>query len=972
VTNPFNLPGGLRGSVADALGPVRSTTLARWLLVPAGVVLALAGAAVTEMHRRQTHGVGSPPLVSWILFALAAAALTLSSGRRARLSLAASPPISALLRAAGRPAAIAAFSGALLCSVVSVPLFVRLNDSGSAAEAGWAANNASWLLYAASLVCFFVGVLLCRRSGDTAAIEPTRRGWPATLPRRTELAIVTALTCTALALRLPALQTIPRGLWLDEAQNGIVGTGLVGHGALHQVFVAGLTQMGALYYYALGAVVDVVGHSIWGLRVLPALAGSLTAPLLYLLASRLYGWRTGLAGGALLAFSSWSITFSRFGMASMVAVAFDVAIVLCVVVGLRSARLWAYAAGGIMLGLNMQGYFLARLLPIVLLLLALHLTVGSPRDVWRLRSGIAVFVTAAVLAFLPMGLFAVQHPAEFQSRPSTVSIFSSEGSGGQSNAVWKSLRAHALMFNYSGDRNGRHNLPGTPMLDWLTAALFFAGLGVCLLRLRRWEYFLPVVWLAAELSGGVFTYLGEAPQSHRTLENAVIAPLIAAIFFGEAWGVLESTTRFRRALTLVAGVTAAGAIAWAGFMNVDKYFGRQVNDPVVWSDMGADKVELGRLLRDNSDRNTVWVSGPLVGQPSLQFLAPAAHPLPWFGEDQLPFVTKRGRGVLLALETRDWMDMAAVARVYPDAKFEVFRARNGTPLLYAVSVSARDVAATRGVVDLSRAEPRRRATFSATGPRSEQMRLVATIRVPYFSDYRFRWQGQRARSARIRIDGKRLAVGAARPLAAGLHVVEVDVRGERGKTALLWATPRSRFRPIGTAVTFDPKRVRPAGVEGYYRRGSDFRGRAQLVRRDPLLGIYFQQIPLGPPFTVDWRGEIYAPVAGSYLLGTQQVDTARLFVDGRMLLANAEPLVLHTAPIRLTAGWHRIRLLYRALTSSYQAYLYWQPPGRPTSVVPSAFLRPSPSAFPAPVTPTLSESTGELPPGRLLDGRWER
>ena len=113
----------------------------------------------------------------------------------------------------------------------------------------------------------------------------------------------------------------------------------------------------------------------------------MTVPLVYLLASRLYGWRAGLVAGALLAVSSWSITFSRFGMASMAAVALDVAIVLCLVLGLRTGRFLPYAAGGVLLGLNLQGYFLARLLPIVLLLVVAHFAIRSRHELWNVRYG---------------------------------------------------------------------------------------------------------------------------------------------------------------------------------------------------------------------------------------------------------------------------------------------------------------------------------------------------------------------------------------------------------------------------------------------------------------------------------------------------------------------------------------------------------------------------------------------------------
>src|SRR5207237_6775463 len=130
------------------------------------------------------------------------------------------------------------------------------------------------------------------------------------------------------------------------------------------------------------------GTEVWQLRLLPALAGSLIVPMLYLLGARLYGWRVGLAAAGLLAVSSWNITFSRFGMDSMFTVALDVAVYLCMVQALRTGRLGYYAGAGVLLGLALQMYYVARLVPVVLVVVLLHrLITERARLVRAIRSG---------------------------------------------------------------------------------------------------------------------------------------------------------------------------------------------------------------------------------------------------------------------------------------------------------------------------------------------------------------------------------------------------------------------------------------------------------------------------------------------------------------------------------------------------------------------------------------------------------
>lgn len=926
----------------------------RWLPAPLGVAVALAGAAVVESARRANEGGGSPPALSWVLFAVAAACLVAARREPAALPLAPS----SWLRP--RRAAAGAFAGALICAGSSVPLFARLNDADPARAPGWLVNDGSWLLWVLALAAFAVGIVVWQRSAPAPSAAP-RRGWPQVPPRRVEIPIFVALTAAALALRLPDLGSIPPGLWFDEAQNGLVAEGLVHHGAKHAVFIGDFTQMGSLYFYLLGGILSIFGSSIWVLRLLPALAGSLTVPLLYALASRLYGWRVGLTAACFLAASSWNITFSRFGLASMTAVALDLAVYLCVVQGLRTGRVAWYAAGGLLVGLDLHGYYIARLVPLVLLLLLAYLLLRARTDVRRLGTGTAAFAAGAVLAALPVVLFAIQKPGVYQARVSTVSIFSETGSGGDPHALRTSLRAHLLMFNYRGDGNGRHNLPGSPMLDWLTAALFFSGLGVCLLRLWHWQYFFPVIWFTAALSGGVLSLVFEAPQGHRTLENSVVTALLAGIFLGEAWGAVARRARQRRLLALGAAAAALTAVAGASAMNVEKYFWRQAEDGRVWSEMGASELDAALLARKRPT-DEIWVSGVYAGRPVERFLVPQLRARVWLGPYQLPFTT-RDRDVLVLLDPDRAAELSTIAADYPNARFERFQKR-GVALLYAVCVPRSDLVASHGALVYAGRRASRVARIPARLAPGE--RLVSTLMVTRFGAYRFAWRSRTDSEARVALDGRPARARSFRRLAVGLHRLEIhQLHGHGGP--LLWSIRGAPLRPLPEALLFDPRRIRPAGLTGRYREGLGFDGATAFDRIDPVISITFHEPAINPPFTVEWHGELDAPTAGAYVFELRQVDTAWLFVDGRPVVAREEPRTPQSATVQLKRGWHRIRLLYRGYTGYLNVSLLWTPPGRPQSVVPSGFLRPfRPTSPPFPPTPRLDASDGTLTPGRLV------
>ena len=91
---------------------------------------------------------------------------------------------------------------------------------------------------------------------------------------------------------------------------------------------------------------------------------------------------------------------------------------------------------------------------------------------------------------------------------------------------------HLLMFNYRGDPNGRHNLPGEPMLDYATSVFAVLGAGLALTRLREPRQFLLPIWLLIMLAGGVFSLDFEAPQSLRAIGSLPPAYLLAGLALG--------------------------------------------------------------------------------------------------------------------------------------------------------------------------------------------------------------------------------------------------------------------------------------------------------------------------------------------------------------------------------------------------------------------------------------------------------
>jgi hypothetical protein len=523
-------------------GPHIGWRIASGVLALAALAMAMISAFVVEGVRgRET----APPAISWWLLGLAGLALAAAMWPVPRVISAIPVPFWRAFRGMRRrPLFVALLALAIVSNLAAVPLFILLNNNPdpTAPAQGWLINTGSWLLYIISLLLYGAAWVVWERSapGTTPSAHVTPPG--GFLPRRTEWVILAVLFLAALLLRVINLDDLPQGLWFDEAQNGIVARRLLSPEGAHVTYIGDqYTQMGMLDLYFTGTIINFFGNGIWQVRLLAALSGTLAVPLLYLLASRIYGWRVGLAAAGFALVSTWHITFSRFASGPlMFTVMMDLASYLCIAQGLRTGRMGFYAAGGILLGLGLHAYYPAKYAFVVLAAVLAHrLITERMRIVRALRPALVVVGLGVAMAFMPVALFALQHFDVYNSRVNTVSIFNEFHPSQVNEAINTSIRTHMLMFNWAGDRNGRHSLPGAPILDWLTAALFFAGLATCIWRAWRWQYFFPLVWFVGNMSGGVLSLLFEAPQGARTMENSVVTALFAGIFLGEFWAVVS-------------------------------------------------------------------------------------------------------------------------------------------------------------------------------------------------------------------------------------------------------------------------------------------------------------------------------------------------------------------------------------------------------------------------------------------------
>ena len=119
-------------------------------------------------------------------------------------------------------------------------------------------------------------------------------------PRRTGHIAVTALLLAMLAGLLRFLHLGAWSLWADEVYT------------LRDLHDWSAIKGYPIGYWLIGMAVRCFGESEFSARLMPALAGTITVPALYLIGRRLFNERAGVIAGILLALSSFHICYSQY------------------------------------------------------------------------------------------------------------------------------------------------------------------------------------------------------------------------------------------------------------------------------------------------------------------------------------------------------------------------------------------------------------------------------------------------------------------------------------------------------------------------------------------------------------------------------------------------------------------------------------------------------------------------------------
>jgi len=432
------------------------------------------------------------------------------------------------------------------------------------------------------------------------------------LGKNKNLLFLLIILALASFFRLWQLDSLPAGLFPDEAANGL-DILLIFQGQYSPFFERGLGRE-ALFFYLQAVSVALFGIGVLQLHLVSALIGIITVLATFFLAKNLFNQRVAFFTAFFLATSTWHTTLSRTGFRAILVPLFATLFFYFAYLVLKEnsekkRKLFTILAG-LSLGLGFYTYISFRAM-VPILLLILILIAFWKRHLFKLfwREMVIGFVVM-VLILLPLIIYFINHPDSFIGRAGYVSIFNPDQNKGDLFGTFLEVSKKTfLMFFTEGDLNWRHNVSGFGMLNPWVATFFALGfLYSLLIILKRFfkqsncqdylKHLVLIIWFLGMLGPELMS--AEAiPHGLRAIGAMPVVFFFPALMIDYFW---------RKINLKIFWSVFLGLILLTGFLyDFYLYFGISANSPDFYYAYRSDLTVVSNYLNERDLKEKTYL-----------------------------------------------------------------------------------------------------------------------------------------------------------------------------------------------------------------------------------------------------------------------------------------------------------------------------------------------------------------------------
>jgi 4-amino-4-deoxy-L-arabinose transferase-like glycosyltransferase len=507
----------------------------------------------------------------------------------------------------------------------------------------------------------------------------------------------------AAAFRFLAVDSAPPG-WRDDELIEFNMDRRIADG-WRPLFITEAEGHEPVYHYLHAGTITLFGDNIVGYKWLPFACGLLTIALTYALAKKMFGEnppgsasrvaakqsflatgeiassrpstplrsaldvlrndrgvKVALLAAALMAVSFWPVMYSRFGVRHIGVLPWMLTAMYLLYPAAPTPALPRFSGvgargvarvvlAGLCLAAAIMTYFAGRAVPLILIGFLIYLAVFNRlvlRQVWW-RYLLALGLAALIV--LPMFVEIASTPGG-EKRTEVVGGPLIELRKGNVQPAIETTLGTLGMFTFAGDPEWLYNVENRPVFDWITGLFFYLGVIICLLRLKRIESGLALVWLIVGLAPA-FVSIPAASFSH-TIAALPVVYMLAALGVVELVDKIVSrqgNKRLALSAYLLAFLLVVGLGAW---LTIRDYFGTWANEYIVRFQYHAPTREVARWLDQHPEITDVAI-GTNLNELTLDPLAlrldmPHDIPVSWFNAESAVARSVSGPTVFTALQ----------------------------------------------------------------------------------------------------------------------------------------------------------------------------------------------------------------------------------------------------------------------------------------------------------------------------------
>ena len=521
-------------------------------------------------------------------------------------------------------------------------------------------------------------ILIALRSSKTTSPKPSQAPW--------ELITLLLILSAGWFLRTVDLETMPYVLSGDEGSVGLVGWEFI-EGTRNNLFGLGWFSFPALYSWLLFLAQSVFGRSVFAVRILSSIVGTITIAATYLAGTQLFNRKVGLIAAAWLATFHFHVFFSRVAYNNIFDGFFIILTVALLYKGWMSNHRNDFLLFGLSLGFSQYFYTTSHAIPIILLLWMpwlhfRHATVPS-----RGAHLLAAMIVAGSIT-LPLIFTYLAQPTSLTFTAGRVSLLDPSLLGPAAAAlgttplglVLEQTLVTGLGLTVS-ELQGIYVDTGHPLLSGPSAVVFYIGLFISLLRWQRSRYaILLIALLVSLLIGGLSI---QAPSSQRMiLLPPILALLCAATLDTFQNRLIDRWPRIRPLSILLLLAT----LGWMMAHDIQQLFIDYFPNETYGSLNGEVTQEMVAFLQNEPPEVTIkFVGGERMqfgSIPSLAYLLPGYDAQSVETSEALNLPTSVNQRTLFIVLPEQQASLRHLTSIYPESSWIARYNRHGRLLFY--------------------------------------------------------------------------------------------------------------------------------------------------------------------------------------------------------------------------------------------------------------------------------------------------